>query len=462
MIVLAHTSIYIANDKFFIWDQKSSTADLDLDTLEKIYQVITQNMTYFPGPWDRYVELPKRELWGVLRQKAQSIWIQHQSRANQTIRFKRLVSGQDRILNKITKAYHCVDNLFSPSLITMPDDVYELILKNLLLQDLTATDGTNKVLHEASRREIVRRAPTFGWKGEDPKMAKIWFEAKIQVFRLMIHFDLVPNELYGPKKNKGIDVDKGFNWMVTDPVGYQDQVQTLLRRLGRSEYGMLRLNRKNLEYLLIAGLNPHYKPDRWQPLINWVIWRKEDVYEMVKVLLDHGVDPNLYIVWGNSPLKEAVLADDLSLVLLLLARGAKCKERVCYSYESLTVLALGSKVMTIEEKMQMGGLLFQHEAIGFAKGCLLDDSSYGLHDILRSGLGPNSRDAMGRTFLHLLLLYEEPPEKMDRYKMDRVVRKIKILVEYGAEGSIADNQGKTPRQLAQDLKYGKDVLRLLD
>ena len=75
--------------------------------------------------------------------------------------------------------------------------------------------------------------------------------------------------------------------------------------------------------------------------------------EIVRILLDHGADPNLGDGWSNNPLSAATEHESLDTMAVLIKRGAKVNDEFGNSY-ALWGAAMDGKVIAVNYLLDHG------------------------------------------------------------------------------------------------------------
>ena len=189
---------------------------------------------------------------------------------------------------------------------------------------------------------------------------------------------------------------------------------------------MYNANNDILKLLLDAGASAEIN----SPIIDAI--DKNNV-EAVRLLLDHGADPNR-LDWDNNPLlsKVLILGKDKRMVPLLLDKGADANAR---DKDKSTPLARTSDP-------EIGRWLVEHKADVNARISadvtalmMTSDTNY-LRFLLEAGAKPDLQDTNGNTALH----HETISSRSGA---------VAVLLEYRANPNIQNNAGYTPLDLAK-------------
>ena len=206
-------------------------------------------------------------------------------------------------------------------------------------------------------------------------------------------------------------------------------------------------NSRVLEALLAAGANASATNDMGEPLLHVAAAKGSDT--LVRVLIAHGADVNARAVHkghqfdGRTPLMAAVGSNDLTLVKLLLERGADPFAKDSSGFTALAFAEIfGKRVANYLRKIMANSPqtsdLGLHDA---ARAGLIDR----VRQLLAEGTTVDARDDMGRTALHWAALSGHAD----------VAR---ALIEHGASARATDKGGREPLLLTSDYP---EVARLL-
>ena len=189
--------------------------------------------------------------------------------------------------------------------------------------------------------------------------------------------------------------------------------------------------------------------------------------DIVKVLLEHGADPN-YIDYEHKVCPTVFLPSDTATVELLLSYGAKVDVLDCDGNSLLCSFVKQNNIPVAELLLKNGAdpnirdelgrtpifyvndeamlkLLLEHGAQADVAPALPDDDPLLLNipeelipAVVEAGADINLRDEDGRSVLYLCL---------KKIVADETFTRINILLEQGADPNLPDNTGDTPLQL---------------
>lgn len=189
---------------------------------------------------------------------------------------------------------------------------------------------------------------------------------------------------------------------------------------------------------LDQGINPD--TDRWEgdPLLMLSI----NVYSIVRILLEHGADPDYY---GNknTPLTEAVLHRYGYSIDLLLQYGADPNMQALYTDEPsypMEIAYANNDIHTIRLLLQYGAdpnLYSDSEPL--IVYAVEKNQCNKVELLLQYGADPNTRDSMNDTIL-INAIRNENADMVD------------LLLRYGAHKGILSDDGDSPLEIAQEME----------
>jgi ankyrin repeat protein len=223
--------------------------------------------------------------------------------------------------------------------------------------------------------------------------------------------------------------------------------------------------------VLEAGGNPAHVGPEGTTAVQLAMYQKDHVF--ATRMVERDADLGAFDRNGNTLLHAAVLADQPSLVKLLLARGADpntptAKPRVEWRYEANfrsgdVVLPAKSPLLLAAERGSAESLRLLAEAgadpafrledgTGIAHAAVAHERIGGDPEALAMALrlqpDPNVTNAAGQTPLHLLLASDPGPDT------DALMR---LLAASGARTDIADRRGHTAADVAADAGTAAEV-----
>lgn len=179
-----------------------------------------------------------------------------------------------------------------------------------------------------------------------------------------------------------------------------------------------------IEALLKKGADPNrFLEDSWSPIEATFIRRRSNRLEIAKLLIEYGVDVNLYggnvpaLFWEEADIRQNVKDEELSnkIISLLIDNGAKTFNE--YGYSTLHYSVQGNCVLITEN--------------------LINNYNLPIDAITQNGQTP----------LMIGSIYNATDT-------------VKLLIEHGADKTIKDNDGKTAYDLAVE-NDNKELAKLL-
>lgn len=183
---------------------------------------------------------------------------------------------------------------------------------------------------------------------------------------------------------------------------------------------------------------------------------------LAQILLSHGADVSRQDRWGATPLHTAAQNGNLALAKLFLERGAntatksnKGKTPLFFAVDSKTLLGneghgpiphpdmvallVKKSDLTLRDKYGDTPL---HDAAGVEYEDAPDKRTRILRILVEAGVDIDARNKQGWTALYVATKRQHP-------------NAVAILLQLGADKTLADNQGITPLQLAQNDEFEK-------
>ena len=221
-------------------------------------------------------------------------------------------------------------------------------------------------------------------------------------------------------------------------------------------YYSIRYNQELVEYLLKQkGLNPNKRYDFGDFvdaggtfLYRAIIYGSQNT---IKLLLEHGADPNTQIAKNHTAFNQAIYQRDTNTVKLLLAYKANPEIKNEYGKTALHQ-AIDTKNQDIIKALLEHGAqpnLKDNKGQTALHTAIVNGSKNTVKLILDYGAKPNLKDNKGRTALHL--------------SVDMgLIYIVKLLLEYGVDLNLQDNKGRTALHKAIDIDYIYIVKLLLE
>lgn len=150
-----------------------------------------------------------------------------------------------------------------------------------------------------------------------------------------------------------------------------------------------------------------HQEDDYASLLNYAC--SAGKMDLVKVLIEHGADPNIADLFGETALMYAAINSCTDIVELLLSRGAN-----------------------VNAQTKKGETALHWSVIG---NCNCDCTTM----LLKGGASTNIPTKKGKTVLHYALKY---------YLKKGLIEKLQLLLKYGAPVNQSDNEGNTPMYYA--------------
>lgn len=151
-------------------------------------------------------------------------------------------------------------------------------------------------------------------------------------------------------------------------------------------------------------------------------------YNMVKLLLDHGANPNLYGLERQTPLMFAINSD-ISILQLLIERGANINYTDIYGNSALMYLNANTNKKKVLEKIK----LF------VSKGANLNIQNIYGSNILFFYYDPESEEYLLKNGADPNVLDKSGNSPLIGAVKDRDLNRIKLLLDYGADINVIPN-----------------------
>lgn len=212
-----------------------------------------------------------------------------------------------------------------------------------------------------------------------------------------------------------------------------------------------------LELLINEGLDVN-APDivKKTPIITAIEFNKPDYLD---ILLQHGANPNDLDQDGNSAFFYAVAQkQDLNIYQKLKDFGSPDfetvnKNGVSILFEYLRMMYVSEKNLELLRTMISDGADLNQASTHYGKAktpldLIAEKQPEILQTVLDAGsIDVNHQDDHGNTLLHKVCAYNV---NFEAEKAKETYRKVKLLLENGADTSISNDEDKTPLMLASD------------
>ena len=176
--------------------------------------------------------------------------------------------------------------------------------------------------------------------------------------------------------------------------------------------------------------------------------KREDIsLAKVQPLVASGANVEVQNAQGKTILIRAVEEDNSPLVLFLLQNGTNSKEG------SLVPLAASHRNLKVLQALIYAGAdINAKDKAGFSAlyYAVTDIQPEIVSMLLSSGANPNVQVLTGDTLLHTIIKKDQYRSLYSPEKRDEIIT---LLLQKGADSTIADSEGKTPAQLLKGTKY---------
>lgn len=486
-------TIAISNNTFIITQEacKQQSHDFAKDTLQKLQQILRQELTYAQDG-SAFSKLKKEELLGKIKNLSSEIserYLQKYRSLPWLIKWFESILPFQTTRQKVTQLQEWIQQFTPPrtTVFPVPSDVTGLVFDYLSVRELSEIRLVNQQAAKLASLAIERRAFLFDYqRGSCHKShLKRLFEAvSYAEDNDLIQENLISYRessyafLFWKLKTKKVDLERT---LVNLKYAQSNDIITLVSdnsalELPHSE----QLYRFLLQSTKVAAIAPSLieAKDRtlhraallgfthqvalllrhgatasrfFHGLQALVAASKEGKKEVVELLLAHGEDPNLAAENGSSALHYAAQRGQTETMDVLLANGAQINARGWQGRSALVFAAADGKNEAVQLLLMRGidpKLASNNgsQAIHFAaqKGkaasvrILLD------HAVAINSLGVNSRTA-------LLFAAEEGKENV-----------VELLLQRGADPTIAEVHGSLPLHFAAQRGHVECVRLLLE
>lgn len=197
-----------------------------------------------------------------------------------------------------------------------------------------------------------------------------------------------------------------------------------------------------IKLLLDYGADPNLKDKKGNTPIDIAIENESN--EIIKLLLDHGANKDMKNLEGVTPLGKAIINDDVEAARLLLQSGANPNEMMNMAPNLIDLAKLRNDLDIIDEIREMP------ELIGSAVYSAVVRDNYEMVLLLLTfGANPNLGTENGSTPLGAAI-------------SKGLIKIVKLLLENGADPNIEDTQFGLPLNIALDIKSIELVKLLLE
>ncbi len=207
---------------------------------------------------------------------------------------------------------------------------------------------------------------------------------------------------------------------------------------------------ERVKSILSEGMDVDTDDDDDTPLVAAV---EEEHSDIVRLLIEHGVDVNHHGDYEECPIAEAASNDNIEIIEILLDAGAEINT-ASYFNDPLIVASKGGSVEVIEFLIERGadpnmGVALNensalHEAVSYLGGFLENAET-----LIKLGADVNGIGEYGRTPIFKAVSKE-----------DCDIECIKLLLEHGADVNFLDEDGSSPLIIASR-EPNVDIIKLL-
>jgi ankyrin repeat protein len=296
------------------------------------------------------------------------------------------------------------------------------------------------------------------WNLKNDDQALAFFENFISKFE-NLNDEVEAKTLLGYFLEKGVSVEKIKILIAAGcDVNFTNNAEeNFIHQVIRTNLMKPQLSISYLELLIHEGLDVNATNIvKKTPLIAAIEFNKP---EYLDILLENGANPNELDQDGNSAFYYAVAhKQDLNMYLKLRDFGSPDfdtvnKSGVTTLFEFLRMMYVSDKNLELLSHLITDGADIYQASIYYSKektpvDLIAEKQPEVLQAILSSGnLDVNRQDDHGNTLLHKVCAYNV---NFEAEKAKETYKKVKLLLENGADTSISNDEDKTPLMLASD------------
>ncbi len=189
MSVGKYIDVIRSNDSFTLIQTNNKTGSA-LSTLNRIEEILRDDVPYSQASQDQYANLSKLEVWKTLKEKSRLIRVGHSQRIERlSCLFCRGTFFVDR---RVGAAYHRIKHFPYPIDI-LPSEIEQIILDKLPIKDLCEMARVNRNKNITVEQAQISRARLYGYAERDLKGAQQHIKNTLRAVSTLIDDIYIPN-----------------------------------------------------------------------------------------------------------------------------------------------------------------------------------------------------------------------------------------------------------------------------